>query len=350
MADSCLEYLKNYSGRELTLMEICGSHTAAIARSGIRSVISPKLRLISGPGCPVCVCPSGYIDRLTDLALKGNVTVCFGDMLRVPGSGTSLSEVKGEGADVRMLYSPLDLIDMALKEKDKDFVFAAVGFETTIPVYTLLLDEITERDIKNIKLLTALKCMGPVIEFLCSGDNGIDGFIAPGHVAVITGTKMFEDLSEKYDVPFAVTGFLDEELVKGIYGLVRLCEKKDQGIRGRELTANFYPSVVTENGNVRAREKTEKYFKHGDTFWRGMGNIPDSGLFLREEFMCYDAGSFGISEDKKINPFCSCDKVLTGRLSPKQCPLFGKECTPLTPQGACMVSSEGSCAAAAVDL
>ncbi len=350
MADRYLEYLKNYSGRELTLMEICGSHTAAIAKSGIKSVISPLIRLISGPGCPVCVCPTEYIDRLVKLALEGNVIACFGDMLRVPGSGTSLSEARGEGADVRMLYSPLDLVDIALKEWDRNFVFAAVGFETTIPVYTLLLDELEERNIKNIKLLTALKCMGPVIEYLCGSDTGIDGFIAPGHVAVITGTKLFGELSEKYDIPFSVTGFSDNDLVRGICGLVKLCEKKEHGKRGEELTENFYPSVVTKEGNVQAQKKTEHFFEYGDTVWRGIGNIPGSGLFLREEFLCYDAGSYGISEDKKMNPRCCCDKVLTGKLSPAQCPLFGKECTPFTPQGACMVSSEGSCAAAATGL
>ena len=337
LTDDFLEYLKNYRGRRLTLMEVCGSHTAAIARSGIKSLLSPDIRLISGPGCPVCVCPSGFIDRLTELAKGGSTIVSFGDLLRVPGSELSLNEVKGQGADVRMVYSPLDMTDLAVKEPEKEFVFAAVGFETTIPVYCLLLEEIIDRGISNIKLLTALKTMGPALEFLCRSNEEIDGFIAPGHVSVITGTGMFEDLSDRYGVPFAVTGFSDEELVRGIYGLVRACEKNRAGVY------NFYPSVVSRKGNEKALKIMGHYLESGNALWRGMGNIADSGLYLKEEYSAFDAGSRGINADVKSDLRCCCDRVLIGKMSPDQCPLFMKECTPSSPHGACMVSSEGSC-------
>ena len=337
MTDRFLEYLRNYRGRKLTLMEVCGSHTAAIARSGIKSLLSPDIRLISGPGCPVCVCPSGYIDRLIELSGSGMTIVSFGDLLRVPGSELSLNEAKGRGSDVRMVYSPLDLADLAVNEPERSFVFAAVGFETTVPAYCLLLDEVIDREIKNVKLLTALKTMGPVLEYLCRSNVEIDGFIAPGHVSVITGTAMFKTLSDRYGIPFAVTGFSDEELVRGICGLVRACEKKRTGV------FNFYPSVVLEKGNETALKKMGRFLESGDALWRGMGTIADSGLYLKEEYSVFDAGSRGIDADVKTDPRCCCDRVLIGKMSPDQCPLFMKECTPLSPHGACMVSSEGSC-------
>ncbi len=344
MNDRYLNELKNYDGREIRLMEVCGSHTAAIGKLGIREVISPKIKLISGPGCPVCVCPSSYIDKLISLAEEGKSIVTFGDMLRVPGSRSSLYEAKGRGAEVIMVYSPLDIIEAAEREPQKDFVFAAVGFETTIPAYTLLLDEVRQKDIKNIKLLTALKTMPPVIDCLCGMGADIDGFIAPGHVSVITGAGAFYYLAEKYDIPFAVTGFKDDELIAGIWGLLKLVEGKERfRKRPEKLVRNFYSCVVTEKGNERAKEKIDEYFKKGEAVWRGIGSIADSGLYLRDEFMVYDAGSRGLFEDRKLNEGCCCDKVLTGRMEPNQCPLFAKTCSPLSPQGACMVSSEGSC-------
>ncbi len=339
-----LEELKKYNGREMRLMEVCGSHTAAIAKTGIRDVISPKISLVSGPGCPVCVCPSAYIDKLIELADKGKTIVTFGDMLRVPGSRGSLYEAKGRGAEVIMVYSPLDLVNIAQKEKEKEFVFAAVGFETTIPVYTLLLDEIRERGIKNIRILTALKCMPPVIDRLCESGADIDGFIAPGHVSVISGSRAFYGLAKKYGIPFAITGFGDEELTAGILGLVKMVQNRERLIGKPELLVrNFYSSVVSEDGNTKAKEKISEYFEYKKASWRGIGIIEDSGLYLRERYLDLDAGSMDLVEDKKINDSCGCDKVLTGKMSPDKCPLFGKICTPLSPQGACMVSSEGSC-------
>ena len=340
-----ITYLKEYDGEEVTFMEVCGSHTAAIGKSGITNVISPKIHLVSGPGCPVCVSPSGYVDRLIELALTPDTTVAtFGDLLRIPGSKESLNEAKGRGASVEMVYSPMDVIELAKANPDRTYVFGAVGFETTVPVYTVLLDKIIEENIDNIKLLTALKVMPPAVKFLCENGAKIDGFIAPGHVSVITGSHGFDELSKTYKVPFAVTGFSPKELVVGIYGLLKLWEnRKELTQKGESLCGNFYTSVVTEDGNAKAKANIEKYFEPKAAVWRGMGELPDSGLYLREEYKRFDAGSFGLDEDQKINKACRCSEVLMGKISSQDCPLFGKVCTPLNPQGACMVSTEGSC-------
>jgi hydrogenase expression/formation protein HypD len=285
------------------------------------------------------------VDRLVALAKEPDTTVCtFGDLLRIPGTKLSLNEAKGRGASVEMVYSPMDVIALAKEHPQHTYVFGAVGFETTIPVYTVLLEQMEAEGVENIRLLTALKVMPPVIDWLCDNGAQIDGFIAPGHVSVITGSKHFEALAKKYEIPFAVTGFSPKELVVGIYGLLRMWEEKNAILaRGESLAKNFYPSVVTAEGNEKAQAKVAKYFAPGPAVWRGMGEIADSGLYLREEYRKYDAGSFGLDEDNKINKACRCDQVLMGKISSYECPLFGKVCTPLNPQGACMVSSEGSC-------
>lgn len=335
-------YLKEYSGPPVRIMEVCGSHTAAIEKNGIRGILSDRIRLISGPGCPVCVSASSYVDNLLRLALeKKTCIVTFGDLMRVPGSEKSLSMARGEGARVEMVYSPLDIISLAKKEPDTVFVFAAIGFETTVPVYALLVQQLEAEKIKNVRLLTSLKTMPPVIGKLCEGGAQIDGFLAPGHVCVVTGSQAFEPLAHRYGIPFAVSGFAPEEILIALYGMVRGIETGNTS-GGRVM--NFYPSVVTRKGNVRARRLTETYFQPADAAWRGLGVIEKSGLLLKKEYGWLDAGSDGLFEDHKKNAACQCDQVLMGNLSPQQCPLFGKSCTPLTPQGACMVSAEGSCA------
>jgi hydrogenase expression/formation protein HypD len=285
------------------------------------------------------------VDRLIALARQPETTVCtFGDLLRIPGTSESLNEAKGSGASVEMVYSPMDVIALAKGHPDHTYVFGAVGFETTVPVYTVLMEQVESEGITNIKLLTALKVMPPVIRWLCDNGARIDGFIAPGHVSVISGSKHFEALSREYGIPFAVTGFSPKELVVGIYGLLRMWEQRQKLLaEGESLTKNFYPSVVTHDGNVIAQAKVEKYFEPGPAVWRGMGEIEDSGLYLRKEYAAFDAGSRGLDEDHKINKACRCDQVLMGKITSEECPLFGKVCSPLTPQGACMVSSEGSC-------
>ncbi len=333
-----VEYLRTYDGRPVRLMEVCGSHTHAIAKHGIRDLLSDKIELLSGPGCPVCVTPTAYIDKLVELCLEPGTTVAtFGDLLRVPGSRESLNEAKGRGGSVEMVYSPMDVLTLAKDNPSEQYVFAAVGFETTAPVYTLLLDEVQKQSIANLKILTALKTMPGAISYLCDNGAMIDGFIAPGHVCAVTGADYFNFLSEKYHIPFAVSGFGDRELVIAIYGLVKMI------IEDKPQVKNFYTAVVDRGQNATIVSQLDKYFKSADVVWRGMGIVPGSGLLLKDDYSRYDAGSIGLDEDNKRNKACRCGEILMGKAKPSDCPLFGKVCTPMTPEGACMVSEEGSC-------
>lgn len=330
------EFLSNYDGEELSFMEVCGTHTAAISENGIPSILSKKIKLISGPGCPVCVTVADYIDRLCTLALEDNTcVVTFGDLIRVPGSSSALQETKSKGGRIRMVYSPFEIIDLAEKDTDTTYVFAAVGFETTTPIYAVLLEKIIEEDIKNIRLLTALKTMPAAIDTLCQMGGRIDGFIAPGHVSVITGANEFKPLAEKYNLPFVVSGFKGEELLASIYALVKL--------KGQGKVLNLYKSAVTDTGNEKAKALVNKYFEPCDAVWRGIGKIKNSGMALKKEYAVYDAGSRELIHDNVKNKKCRCGEVITGFSSPCDCPLFAKACTPENPQGACMVSNEGSC-------
>lgn len=338
MADlnSVKQFLRDYDGPEMNIMEVCGSHTASIAKNGIPSMLSKRIHLLSGPGCPVCVTPSSYIDRLIELSLTpGMCVVTFGDLIRVPGSAGNLAEARGRGGCVKMIYSPMDVLPMAEEDRKTVFVFAAVGFETTTPVYALLMKEITEKGIDNIRLLTALKTMPPVVNFLCESGAKIDAFLAPGHVCVVSGYRGYEPIAENYSVPFGVSGFSGPELLITLCALVRN--------RGRGVVRNYYPLVATRDGNPGALKLIDQYFEEAPAYWRGIGMIPGSGRVLRDQYRIYDAGSRDLTEDRKANPACRCDQVLTGKLRPYECPLFGKVCTPMTPQGACMVSQEGSC-------
>ena len=368
-----LDYLQSYDGKPLRFMEVCGTHTAEIHRNGIPALLPPSIELVSGPGCPVCVTVSAYIDRLIELGRNPkNCIVTFGDMLRVPGSVVSLSEARAQGCSVRMVYSPMDALKLAKADPDHVYIFAAVGFETTTPVYALLVQEALEQGVKNLRLLTSLKVMPPAIDWICAhnssdacpareisvpvrggqsgemqesgwipafrgihGPERIHGFLAPGHVSVITGSRIFEPLARKYGLPFVVAGFEGKEILAAIAALVKL-----QG-QGRVL--NLYPSAVTEEGNREAQERVDRFFEPCDAAWRGIGVIAGSGRKLRKEYEAFDAGSAELMEDAGGNPACRCAQVLMGRIRPQECPLFGKVCTPQTPQGACMVSTEGSC-------
>lgn len=332
------KYLAEYKGPKLQIMEICGSHTSAIGRFGIKSLLSPQIHLVSGPGCPVCVTPTSYLDRL--IALSNQPQTCvvtFGDLLRVPGSVQSLNEAKGQGARVEMVYSPADILTLAQKSPEEQFVFAAVGFETTTPVYALLLEQLEQKEITNVRLLTALKTMPAAVDYLLKNGANVDGFLAPGHVCAVTGSQIFLPAAQTYKVPFVVAGFEGEELLLALYSLVRMCAGHQVGV------VNDYTSVVSNQGNLIAQNKVNHYFEPCDAAWRGMGIIPESGRRLRDQFSKYDAGSNDLIEDHKRNKACCCDQILMGRMEPEQCSLYGKICTPLTPQGACMVSEEGSC-------
>ena len=333
-------FLKNYDGPDIKIMEVCGTHTAAIMHLGIPSMLSEHIRLISGPGCPVCVTVTAYIDKLVKLAMNpSNIIYAFGDLLRVMGSQKSLSMAKADGARVRMVYSPLDMLDAAEKDPEHTHIFAAVGFETTTPVYALLLEEAARRKIRNIKLLTSLKTMPAVIDRLCrandtNGGSRITGFIAPGHVCAVSGYAAYRMLADKYRLPFVVSGFTGETLLASIYTLVKCA--------GEPLVRNYYPQVVREEGNIAAQEAVLRIFRPCDAAWRGLGVIAGSGMVLRKEYEYLDAGSENLIEDR-TGTGCRCADVLTGKILPEECPMFGRACTPREPKGACMVSQEGSC-------
>jgi len=330
------KFLFEYDGSTVKLMEVCGTHTAQISQCGIPSMLSSKIQLVSGPGCPVCVTVTDYIDKLVELGKsQQNVIVTFGDMMRVTGKTASLSDAKANGAQVRMVYSPMETLELASMDTSKTFIFAAIGFETTTPIYALLIQEAILRGITNIKILTSLKTMPSAIDWVCQNKTGIDGFLAPGHVSAITGSKIFDGLAKKYGMPFAVVGFEGEQILKAIAVLVKS--------RGLGRVMNLYPEVVTVQGNEIAQQIVAKYFIECDAAWRGFGVIKGSGMMLRKEYSGFDAGSWGMDNDRGHNPKCRCAQVLTGGINPTQCPLFGNECTPSSQQGACMVSSEGSC-------
>lgn len=330
-----LQFLKDYDGEDITLMEVCGTHTASISENAIPSLISKKIHLISGPGCPVCVTVSDYVDRLCELALDGRVIVTFGDMIRVPGSKQSLADTRACGADIRMVYSPMETISLAEAEPQKQFIFAAVGFETTTPIYALMIDEIIKKDIKNIQLLTALKTMPMVIRELCNKPNNIDGFIAPGRVAVVTGSDAFSELARECKLPFVISGFKAEEILASIYALIKL--------RGTDKALNLYKSVVKNNRNEKAYELIEKYLEPYDASWRGLGEIKASGIAIKQEYSFLDAGSRELKNDFSHQRGCKCGEIITGNKKPCDCPLYKKVCTPQSPKGACMVSNEGTC-------
>ena len=339
-----IDYLKNYDGRQLKLMEVCGTHTAAIFKNGIRDLISPKIRLISGPGCPVCVTPPAFIDKCVEYArTPGCELLTFGDMMKVPGSRGSLSENKAAGAEgakarITIMYSPLEAIEKAKANPDITYVVAAVGFETTAPTYALLLKEAARQGVKNIRLVTALKTAIPALRWICENENDIDGFICPGHVSVITGVHVYDELASKYGKPFVVSGFEAEHILAAIYRIVKQIEA------GEGRVENMYPNAVKENGNPKALQAMEDVFTAGPAMWRGLGLIDDSGLYLKDEYGAYDGGSRGLDEDMQLPEGCRCGDVITGRINPDQCPMFGSgACTPMDPFGPCMVSSEGSC-------
>jgi len=334
--DRILDYLKNYSGRPLKIMEVCGTHTSAIIKGGIRELLSDKIKLVSGPGCPVCVTQQSYIDALIKLSRKsGTVIVTYSDMLKVPGSTSSLSMAQAEGSRVKMIYSPLDILPEAIENPDITYIIAAIGFETTAPVYCLMLEEIISKGIQNIRFLTSIKKIIPALELLCADD--IDAFIAPGHVTAIIGSNAYVELSGKYKKPFTVTGFTSENIVISLYNLVHMVES------GRYAVDNIYKSVVNATGNLKAQSILNKYFVVGDAYWRGIGRILQSGLYLREEYRMYDVGSFELVGNEDVDTLCSCGEVITGKIQPSDCAFYGNACTPFNPLGPCMVSSEGAC-------
>jgi hydrogenase expression/formation protein HypD len=336
--EQVIKALKEYDGEPVKIMEVCGTHTKSIFQSGIRTIISPKIQLISGPGCPVCVTSPAYIDHLTDLSLKEKYCVLtFGDMMKVKGSKLSLTEAKALGAKVKVLYSPLAAIAEAERNSDTQYVFAAVGFETTTPIYALLLDEIRDRKIKNLKLATSIKTILPALSFICENETSIDAFLSPGHVSVITGSKIYKGLANTYQKPFVVAGFEGEHILAAIYEIMSQLKGKRHEVR------NLYSNAVTEEGNQKAESLINQYFEEADGIWRGIGKIAQSALKLKEEYKEYDAGSREEEIIEELPMGCRCADVILGRIQPVECPLFQRVCTPLHAVGPCMVSAEGAC-------
>ncbi len=324
------------------LMEICGTHTVAISRGGLRSLLPAGLRLVSGPGCPVCVTEQSYVDAAIHLAGISDVIIAtYGDMLRVPGGDGSLEQASANGCDVRIVYAAHHAVEIARSTPEKQIVFLAVGFETTTPGTALAIRQARAEGITNFSALTSHKLVIPAMSvLLAQPDIRIDGFLCPGHVSVITGWRAYEPLVEQFARPCVVAGFDDEQILAGIREI--LCQLAD----GTPAACSVY-SPVSADGNEKARQIIEETFDTSDARWRALGVIPASGLVLKDEFADFDAARrFDLPEfEAAEQPGCRCGDVITGRCLPTDCPLFGNKCTPREPVGPCMVSSEGSCAA-----
>ena len=341
-----LSAIEALGDRPMTLMEVCGTHTMAIARSGLKSLLPGNIRLLSGPGCPVCVTPAEVIDGVLELAMDKNVILTtYGDMLRVPGSnpGDSLLRRRALGAQVEIVYSPVDAVTLAKENPGREVVFLGVGFETTAPGTAAAVQMAREQGVENFSLLSMLKTVEPALRALIAMEGfQVDGFLCPGHVASIIGEGGFRFLPEEYGLPGVIAGFAPEEILLAVYRLAK------QLTEGQARLENAYPRAVRPEGNPLARSMLENCFEPRRDLWRGLGSIDNSGLALRPELASFDAEKkFGLTAAPAAKPTaCRCGDVICGRLGPEECPLFGRRCTPEDPVGPCMVSSEGACAAA----
>ncbi|MGC9383790.1 MAG: hydrogenase formation protein HypD [Kosmotogaceae bacterium] len=320
------------------VMEVCGTHTHAIMRYGLKHVYKEKLDLISGPGCPVCVTSQSDIDRLLYLCQQGFRIYSFSDLLKVPGEKGTLRDIRAGGGDVREIYNPLQIIDDMKKDPAEYAVFAAIGFETTAPLVAALVEELVSNQMNNIYIYSLLKLIPPAMDILLQdSESRIDGFLCPGHVSVVIGELPYIELSKKHDNPFVIGGFDEIHLRLALDKILKMLEKKENGV------LNAYSSVVKREGNLKAQEIIKHYFKQSNVEWRGLGYITNSGLSLKEEYSSYDIKSHFSLENIKSYDNCPCGSVITGRIQPYECSYFGRKCTPVSPVGPCMVSSEGAC-------
>jgi len=343
IAKQLLEKIKKNCRRNIRLMEVCGTHTVSIFRSGIRSVLPPTVSLLSGPGCPVCVTAQKEIDAFIELARFDEVIVTtFGDLMRVPGTTSSLLKERAAGRDIRVVYSTLDALEIARWHPDKKVVFLGVGFETTAPTIAAAVLSAAEMKVDNFSVIAAHKLVPPALEALmASGDVQIDGFILPGHVSVIIGVKAYRPFFEKHQIPCVIAGFEPADILQAISLLVEQVET------ARPALENAYPRAVTFEGNARAQKIMQDVFEPADVCWRAIGVIPQSGLKIRKKYERYDAENiFDIQVIDSMDPKgCACGEILIGTKIPPQCPLYKTLCTPTDPVGPCMVSTEGTCAA-----
>ncbi|MFO7984134.1 MAG: hydrogenase formation protein HypD [Desulfuromonadales bacterium] len=338
-----IEGLADGLSRPVTFMEVCGTHTMAIYQNGIRAMLPDAIRLISGPGCPVCVTPVGYVDHAVALARREDTVVTtFGDMMRVPGSTSSLTEEKARGADVRIVYSPLDAVSLASRTPEKTVVFLGVGFETTTPAVAGAIVTARRESLDNFYVLGSHKTMPrPMAALSADPELQIGGYICPAHVSTIIGAEGYRPLADRHGVPCVITGFEPVDILQGVEMMVR------QAAAGTAEVQNQYSRYVKWGGNVKARDLLYEVFEPCDARWRGIGDIPGSGLRIRDAYAACDASvHLPVSvEEAQEPPGCRCGDVLKGKVTPKECSLFRTVCSPLDPVGACMVSSEGTCAA-----
>jgi hydrogenase expression/formation protein HypD len=334
------DHIKKSVTRNYAFMEVCGGHTSAIHRFGIPSLLPPEISLISGPGCPVCVTATDFIDKAIAYSQMENVTiVTFGDLIRVPGSSSSLEKEKIRGADIRIVFSGLEALNIARSEPDNTVIFLGIGFETTAPGTAVTVRTANEEGLKNFLLLSAHKVMPPVMDAIVRNGTKIDGFICPGHVATITGSHIFNFLSEKYKLGCVIAGFEPTDLLQSVLMLVTQINTKSPDVEIQ------YSRAVTADGNLIAQDQLYEVFEPCDANWRGFGNISASGLRLKKEYAAFDAEIRipVIIQNQRDNPSCICGDILRGLKKPDNCSLFRGACTPENPVGACMVSSEGTC-------
>jgi hydrogenase expression/formation protein HypD len=328
---------------EIRIMEVCGTHTAEFFKTGVKDIFPDKLILIDGPGCPVCVTPNSYLDRAIEIAKQYSVILTtFGDMIKVPSSYSSLAKEKADGMDIRIVYSPLDALQIAEENPLKEIVFLSVGFETTTPSEAIVILEAEKRGVKNFSILSCNKRTPPAVEALLNADEvKIDGFILPGHVSAVIGREPWDFISKKFNKPGVIAGFEAHDLITGVLSLLDLIEKKDAKV------INNYTIAVKENGNSTAVKIIDIVFERCPEVWRGLGELPDSGLKIREEFSAFDASKkFSVTlPPVKEHAGCRCGDLLRGLIIPPECPMFDKVCSPENAIGPCMVSSEGPCAA-----
>lgn len=338
MKKSAAQILKDYDGPDVRIMEVCGTHTHEIFRLGIRKILPPSIRMISGPGCPVCVTPVSFLDEAILLAKEYDCTICtFGDLVRVPGTKSSLQKERGNGARVRVVYAPSDAVDYAQKHPEEQVVFLSVGFETTTPSVCLAVRSAAERGLTNFSVLTANKTMPGAYEAM---KDSTDLFLYPGHVHAIIGTGICEELAGR-GVSGIVAGFTASELLTALaVGVTRFA-------KGEPFFVNCYPRVVRAQGQPAAIRIVDEMMEPCDSEWRGIGEIPMSGMQLRPAYSEFDARlKYNLPKvEGRVNPACRCGEVLQGKCLPSDCPVFGRGCTPDHPVGACMVSGEGACSA-----
>ncbi|MBD3362305.1 hydrogenase formation protein HypD [Candidatus Dojkabacteria bacterium] len=345
--ENIVEKIKAISTKKVRLMEVCGGHTMVIFRFGIKSLLPDNIELISGPGCPVCVTSRKYIDKAVAYSrLEDVIITTFGDLMKVPGSSSSLGQEKARGADIRIVYSIMDAIKIAREiqskhNSEKKVVFLGIGFETTAPTSAAGIKIAKKEDLSNFLVYSAHKLMPPAMKALIDEKVKLNGYLAPGHVSTVTGSKIYDFIAKKYNIPVVIAGFEPVDILQSIYLLIKQIEENKFKVQIQ------YKRAVKPEGNLKAQKLIQEVFEPRDDWWRGLGVLENSGLKIRNKFEEYDAEEqIKVKVEKTVEPKgCICGQILKGVKCPKDCKLFGKVCKPINPVGACMVSSEGACAA-----